>query len=53
MFKLLLDVDCIMTGAMSTKRNLAEEAETMERRLIAADKLIGGLGTITLEDCMP
>lgn len=38
-------------AAMSTKRNLAEEAETMERRLIAADKLIGGLGTITL-DCM-
>jgi hypothetical protein len=29
--------------AMSTKRKLQEEADVMERRLIAADKLIGGL----------
>ncbi|XP_072163343.1 dynein axonemal heavy chain 10-like [Diadema setosum] len=31
--------------AMSEKRTLQEEAEIMERRLIAADKLISGLGS--------
>jgi len=32
-------------GAMSEKRKLSEEAEIMQRRLAAADKLIGGLGS--------
>ena len=31
--------------AMSEKQQLQEEAEIMERRLIAADKLISGLGS--------
>ena len=31
--------------AMTEKQQLQEEAEIMERRLIAADKLIGGLGS--------
>ena len=30
---------------MEEKRHLQEEAEIMERRLIAADKLISGLGS--------
>ncbi len=30
---------------MSEKQQLQEEAEIMERRLIAADKLISGLGS--------
>lgn len=32
-------------AAMSEKQLLQEEAEVMERRLIAADKLISGLGS--------
>lgn len=32
-------------GAMREKASLQEEAEIMERRLIAADKLISGLGS--------
>ena len=32
-------------GAMKEKQQLQEEAEIMERRLIAADKLISGLGS--------
>lgn len=32
-------------GAMREKTSLQEEAEIMERRLIAADKLISGLGS--------
>lgn len=32
-------------GAMAEKQLLQEEAEIMERRLIAADKLISGLGS--------
>ena len=31
--------------AMTEKQKLQEEAEIMERRLIAADKLISGLGS--------
>lgn len=31
--------------AITEKQQLQEEAEIMERRLIAADKLIGGLGS--------
>lgn len=31
--------------AMLEKRGLQEEAEIMERRLVAADKLISGLGS--------
>ena len=33
------------SDAMSEKQLLQEEAELMERRLIAADKLISGLGS--------
>ena len=32
-------------AAMAEKQQLQEEAEIMERRLIAADKLISGLGS--------
>ena len=32
-------------AAMRERANLLEEAEIMERRLIAADKLISGLGS--------
>ena len=32
-------------GAMLDRQKLQEEAEIMERRLIAADKLISGLGS--------
>ena len=32
-------------GAMGEKRALQEEAELMEKRLVAADKLISGLGS--------
>ena len=32
-------------GAMKEKQDLQEEAEIMERRLLAADKLISGLGS--------
>lgn len=32
-------------AAMTEKQKLQEEAEIMERRLIAADKLISGLGS--------
>lgn len=32
-------------NAMAEKQKLQEEAEIMERRLIAADKLISGLGS--------
>ena len=32
-------------AAMSERQQLQEEAEIMERRLIAADKLITGLGS--------
>ena len=32
-------------AAMSEKSKLQEEAELMERRLVAADKLISGLGS--------
>ena len=32
-------------GAMTGKQQLQEEAEIMERRLVAADKLISGLGS--------
>ena len=31
--------------AMTEKRSLQDEAELMERRLVAADKLISGLGS--------
>ena len=32
-------------AAMKEKQDLQEEAEIMERRLLAADKLISGLGS--------
>ena len=32
-------------GAMLERKQLSDEAEIMERRLIAADKLISGLGS--------
>ncbi len=32
-------------GAMKERQSLQEEANIMERRLIAADKLISGLGS--------
>ena len=35
-------------AAMAEKQQLQEEAEIMERRLIAADKLISGLGSENL-----
>ena len=45
-------------AAMLEKQKLEEETEIMERRLLAADKLIGGLGsenerwTVELQACM-
>jgi len=40
---LLTELGAKYEEAMGTKRKLQEEADIMERRLIAADKLIGGL----------
>lgn len=39
------DLNRKYTEAMTEKQQLQEEAEIMERRLIAADKLISGLGS--------
>lgn len=41
----LADLSNKYEQAMAEKQQLQEEAEIMERRLIAADKLIGGLGS--------
>ena len=38
-------------AAMSEKAALQQEAEIMERRLIAADKLISGLGSEKIRYC--
>ena len=42
--KLLADLGAKYEAAMSEKNTLADEAAVMQRRLEAADKLIGGLG---------
>lgn len=41
----LADLNQKYEQAMAEKQALQEEAEIMERRLIAADKLISGLGS--------
>ena len=43
--ELLAELSAKYEEAMTSKRTLAEEAEIMQRRLIAADKLIGGLSS--------
>lgn len=40
-------------AAIREKQQLQEEAELMERRLIAADKLISGLGSENIRQEMP